>query len=43
LQARRESRNLAIGEYYFECVREFSYLGRNINSETKVNEDIKKG
>jgi hypothetical protein len=43
LQARREPRNLAIGEYDFEGVREFSYLGTNINSENEVNEDIQKG
>jgi hypothetical protein len=43
LQARIEPRNLAIGEYDFEGVREFSYLGTNINSEDKVNADIQKG
>jgi hypothetical protein len=40
----REPRNLSIGEYDFEGVREFSYLGTNVNSENKVNdEDIQKG
>jgi hypothetical protein len=33
---------LSIGEYDFEGVREYSYLGTNINSENKVNEDIQK-
>jgi hypothetical protein len=42
LQARKEPRNLSIGEYDFEGVREFSYLGTNINSENKVNEDIQR-
>jgi hypothetical protein len=42
LQARREPRNLSIGEYDFEGVRGFSYFGTNINSKNKVNEDIKK-
>jgi hypothetical protein len=42
LQARREPRNLAIGEYDFKRVREFSYLGTNINSKNKVKEDIQK-
>jgi hypothetical protein len=42
LQARREPRNLSIGEYDFEGVRGFSYFGTNINSENKVNEDIQK-
>jgi hypothetical protein len=41
LQARREPRNLSIGEYDFEGVREF-FLGTNINSENKVNKDIQK-
>jgi hypothetical protein len=42
LKARREPRNLAIAEYDYEGVRQFSYLGTNINRENKVNEDIKK-
>jgi hypothetical protein len=41
-QARREPRNLSIGEYDFEGVREFSYFGTNLNSENKFNEDIQK-
>jgi hypothetical protein len=42
LQARREPRYLDIGEYDFEGVRAFFYLGTNINKENKVNEDIQK-
>jgi hypothetical protein len=42
LQARREPRNWANGEYDFDSVRQFSYFGTNINSENKVNGDIKK-
>jgi hypothetical protein len=33
---------LSIGEYDFEGVRALSYLGTNINSENKVNEDIQR-
>jgi hypothetical protein len=42
LQARRGPLNLSIGEYDFDGVREFSYLGMNISNKNKVNEDIQR-
>jgi hypothetical protein len=39
LQTRSAPRNLSFGEYDFEGVREFTYLGTNVNSENKVNDE----
>jgi hypothetical protein len=39
-QARRDRETLTIGELQFEGVNDFIYLGANINSENKVDEEI---